>query len=213
MRSRTRGPDFTLNATTRIIAALAVLVALSIAGHTPAFPQPTWVEQGPGPTLFDANTEVPPNSPVSGAINAIVVSPTDPDLIYVATVNGGIWRTSHAAADSPAWTPLTDQQLPALSINSLAINPVDANILFAGTGSTSSLAREGSPGFGVARSIDGGDTWTVLATSTFAGRQINSIVPTRLDHGNVVLAATLFDGGGVFRSTDLGRIEHPYGGF
>jgi hypothetical protein len=204
MRGWTRRPDFMVNATPRIVAALAMLVALSIAGHTPAFSQPTWVEQGPGPILFDSNTVVPPNSPVSGAINAIATSPTDPDLIYVATVNGGIWRTTNATADSPTWIPLTDQQLPALSINSLATSPVDAKILFAGTGSTSSLAREGSSGFGVARSTDGGDTWTMLAESTFTGRQINSIVPAVLHHGMVVLAATLFDDGGVFRSTDLG---------
>jgi|RhiMetdeSRZDD1v2_1073273.scaffolds.fasta_scaffold67718_1 hypothetical protein len=201
-----------LNTPRRIVAALAMLVALGIAGHTPAFSQPTWVEQGPGPILFGSNTVIPPNSPVSGAINAIVVSPTDPNLIYVGTVNGGIWRTTNGTAVSPTWTPLTDQQLPALSINSLALSPVDANILFAGTGSTSNLAFEGSPGFGVARSTDGGDTWTVLAASTFAGRRINSIVPTRLEHGNVVLAATLLGapelggrGGGVFRSTDLGN--------
>jgi len=206
MRSRTRRPDFIVNATLRIVAALAMLVTLSIAGHTPAFSQPTWVEQGPGPILFDSNTVIPPDSPVSGAINAIATSPTDPDLTYVGTVNGGIWRTTNATAGSPTWSPLTDQQLPALSINSLAISPVHANILFAGTGSTSSLAFEGSPGFGVARSTDGGDTWTVLAASTFAGRPINSIVPTGLKNGHVVLAATLRGGpgGGVFRSTDLG---------
>lgn len=76
--------------------------------------------------------------------------------------------------------------------------------MFAGTGSASALAREGSPGFGVARSTDGGDTWTVLGASTFAGRRINNIVPTALHRGKIVLAATLLDGGGVFRSTDLG---------
>src|SRR5262245_62340442 len=108
MRSRTK-PPFMVNAALRIVAALAMLVALSIAGHTPAFSQPTWVEQGPGPILFDSNTRIPPNSPVSGAINAIVVSPTDPDLIYVGTVNGGVWRTTNGTADSPTWIPLTDQ--------------------------------------------------------------------------------------------------------
>jgi hypothetical protein len=196
-----------LNTTVRLVGVLAMLVTLSMAIPTPALPQPTWVEQGPGPILSDSNTTIPPDSPVSGAINAIVTSPTDPDLVYVGTVNGGIWRTTNATAASPTWTPLTDQQLPALSIASLAISPVDAKLLFAGTGSTSALVFEGSPGFGVARSTDGGDTWTVLAASTFAGRRIDSIVPTRLDHGQVVLAATLFGGpgGGVFRSTDLGH--------
>jgi hypothetical protein len=87
-----------VDAITRIVAALGMLVVLSIAGHTPAFAQPTWVEQGPGPILFDSNTKIPPNSPVSGAINAIAASPTDPDLVYVGTVNGGmLWDRLLAA--------------------------------------------------------------------------------------------------------------------
>jgi len=90
----------------------------------------TWVEQGPGPILFDSNTVVPPDSPVVGAINVIAASPTNPNILYVGAVNGGIWRTTNATAISPTWSPLTDQQLPALSINSLALSPVDANTLF-----------------------------------------------------------------------------------
>ncbi len=182
---------------------ICVLVALSIAGYTPAVLAQTWVEQGPGPTL-NGQAEGLPGNPVSGAINAIAPT-TDPDVLYVGTVNGGIWKTMNATAASPTWTPLTDQQLPALSISSLAISPADSNTLFAGTGSTSSLASLGSSGFGIASSIDGGITWTVLAASTFAGRRINDVVPTSLDSGNVVLAATLRDGGGVFRSTDRGN--------
>ncbi len=187
-----------------------MLLVLSNAVGALADPK-IWREQGPGPTLFDSNTVVPPNSPVSGAINAITPSPTDPDLLYVGTVNGGIWRTTNATAESPTWTPITDKHLPALSINSLAISPVRSDTLFAGTGSTSSLAREGSPGFGVARSTNGGKSWTVLASITFAGRQINNIVPTTLSGGEVVLAASLrdrvgtSDHSGVYRSTDKGN--------
>jgi len=189
---------------------VAMLLVLSSAVGALADPK-VWREQGPGPTLFDSNTVVPPNSPVSGAINAIAPSPTNPDLLYVGTVNGGIWKTINATAESPAWTPLTDKHLPALSINSLAISPVRSDTLFAGTGSTSSLAFEGSPGFGVARSTNGGKSWTVLASSTFAGRQINNIVPTTLSGGEVVLAASLrdrvgtSDHSGVYRSTDKGN--------
>ncbi len=188
----------------------AMLLVLSNAVGALADPK-IWREQGPGPTLFDSNTVVPPNSPVSGAINAITPSPTDPDLLYVGTVNGGIWRTTNATAESPTWTPITDKHLPALSINSLAISPVRSDTLFAGTGSTSSLAFEGSPGFGVARSTNGGQSWTVLASLTFAGRQINNIVPTTLSGGEVVLAASLrdrvgtSDHSGVYRSTDKGN--------
>jgi hypothetical protein len=185
----------------------AALLVLSCVDSTLADPK-IWREQGPGPTLFEANTVVPPHSPATGAINAIAASLADPDLLYVGTVNGGIWKTTSATADSPTWIPLTDQHVPALSINSLAISPIHANTLFAGTGSTSSLNFEGSPGFGVLRSTNAGKSWQVLASSTFAGRRITSIVPTRLKGGHVVLAASLFnragtsDHGGVYRSTD-----------
>src|SRR5207244_10771973 len=52
----------------------------------------TWVEQGPGPILNGQVENITPNNPVSGAINAIVADPVNPDIAYVGTVNGGIWR-------------------------------------------------------------------------------------------------------------------------
>src|SRR5262249_1977581 len=121
-------------------------------------------------------------------------------------------------SSNPTWAPLTDQQLPRLSINSISISPVNSNIIYAGTGSVSSFGFSGSPGSGLARSTDGGTTWTVFAQSTFANQPIRSVVPTTLNGGNVVMAATFFrtgvgtdpilpplsPGGGVYRSTDGG---------
>jgi hypothetical protein len=170
----------------------------------------TWTEQGPGPILKDSNTLLLPDNPVAGAINAIVPSPTSSDVVFAGTVSGGIWTTSNATASTPTWTPLTDTQLRALPIKSLAISPVDSRILFAGTGSTSSFGPvpsgndNGSGGIGVARSIDGGNNWTVQAGDKFTGRVITSIVPTTLDSGRIVLASTWPDDGGVYRSTDTG---------
>jgi hypothetical protein len=167
---------------------------------------PSWVEQGPGPIQFNFSVPLPPNNEAAGAIEAIATSPNNPNLVYAGSVNGGIWKTTDATAPEPVWTSVTDQQLPALSINSLAISPLDSNTLFAGTGSVSSDGFEGSDGFGIARSTDGGSTWYVLASATFLDRRIRSIVPTSLTTltGQVILAATLFDRGGVFRSSDGG---------
>jgi hypothetical protein len=185
-----------------ILFAIASLVALS--GGAAALAAPAWIEQGPGPILNGGEEGMAGPNAVAGAINAIVPDPTSADILYVGTVSGGVWKTSNASAASPTWTPLTDQQLSELPINSLAVSPVNPNTLFAGTGSTTSFNRFGSLGIGVARSTDGGATWTVLAGSTFTGRAINSIVPTTLGGGNVVLAATWLDQGGVWRSTDNG---------
>jgi hypothetical protein len=185
----------------RLLACTLGIVLASSAAAASA----QWREQGPGPTL-NGQAEGLPDNPVSGAINAIAVDYRHPGRIYVGTVNGGIWKSVNTRSGNPNWVPLTDLKLPALSINSLAISPLDSRTIFAGTGSTSSFGFEGSAGFGVVRSTDGGASWSVLASSTFTGRRINSIVPLAYSTGagQVVLAATLFDGGGVFRSTDSG---------
>jgi hypothetical protein len=225
---------------------VSTLALLSIAiGQVALSQEPTWTERGPGRgregPIVDNITEgitealqtplnllpilgiVSRSNPASGAVNAIAFS-SDANLLYAGTVNGGIWRANWpSSAQSPrslGWTPLTDQMLPGLSINSLAISPSNPNRLFAGTGSTSSHVLDGSPGFGVARSTDGGSTWEVFASDTFAGKRINSIVPTGLNAaGNaagmagsddeVVLAATWYGAsktdGGVYRSTDGGK--------
>jgi hypothetical protein len=149
-----------------------------------------------------------PGNPVSGSINAIAVDYTLPGVVYLGTTNGGVWKSTNANTGTPDWAPLTDLSLPALSINSIAISPLDSDTIFAGTGSTSSLGGDGSPGFGVARTTDGGLSWSVLAGTTFANRNINSIVPLARTSGGLggqtVLAATLLDGGGVYRSVDGG---------
>ena len=182
-----------------VIAALAIGV-LSGGTQALAWDDKNWEEEGPGPILNGVNN----NSPVAGAINAIVPSRTSPDVVFVGTVSGGVWKTSNATAAVPAWIPLTDHQLPQLPIKSLAMSPVKPQTLFAGTGSTTSFNRFGELGIGVARSTDGGETWKVLARSTFTGRTITSIVPTTLNGGKTVLAATWPDQGGVYRSTDNG---------
>ena len=93
-------------------------------------PSPAWVEQGPGlitgiePGLMPAQ-----GNPSTGAVEALAVDPTNPNVVYAGSVNGGVWRTDNASAASPTWTPLTDQQLPFLDINSLAVSPVNPNVI------------------------------------------------------------------------------------
>lgn len=168
---------------------------------------PDWIEQGPGPAINGQVSGLMPGpNPVVGAIEAIAAHPTNPNVIYVGSIAGGIWKTSNGTAASPSWTPLTDQR-PSLSISAIAFSPLDAtnNTLFAGTGSFSS-GGNGGPALGALRSTDGGNTWIPIG-SEFSGERVKSIVPTSLGTSRadqVVLVATV-DGGGVYRSTDGGN--------
>jgi hypothetical protein len=211
---RTAGPGKARNGRQ---AGVVGLLALGVATSRLLAAGPLWVEQGPGPITNGQSEGISygaVTNPVSGGVSAIVFNPTYYNVLYLGTVNGGVFKTVNANFFGAHYDALTDQQFPALSVSSLAMSPTDTNTLFAGTGSSSNLRRDGHPGFGVGRSTDGGVTWTLTATNTFQGRRINSIVPTAaVDGGTVVLAATISglfvapalpDDGGVYRSTDNG---------
>ena len=68
-----------------------------------------WTPLGPASTVGGQVT-VPPNNTIGGAIQALAIHPTNPDIIYIGAVNGGVWRTANATAPSPTWIPLTDSQ-------------------------------------------------------------------------------------------------------
>ena len=76
-------------------------------------------------------------------IYAIAIDPRIPQRLYAGTANG-LYRSSDWGSD---WAP-AGAGIGAHSVLSLAINPVDANYVYAGT------ARGG-----VFQSVDGGDNW------------------------------------------------------
>ncbi|MCC6474997.1 MAG: OmpA family protein, partial [Burkholderiales bacterium] len=53
---------------------------------------PQWLEQGPG-VIHNGQPRGIANQPVAGAVQAIAVHPFDPNVIYVGTAAGGIWRS------------------------------------------------------------------------------------------------------------------------
>jgi hypothetical protein len=151
-----------------------------------------------------------PNNEVSGAIHAVVAHPTDANVMYVGTVNGGIWRTNNATAANPTWTPLTDFE-DSLSIGALEMDPGTTQILLAGVGRFSSFG--GDPPFqlaggnlsGLYRTTDGGSTWTLINDPLLAGEHVSAVA----SRGNILLAGAnnFFGGGGtggLFRTTDTG---------
>lgn len=177
---------------------------------------PTWFEQGPGAIrggqAFGAGIQA---NKVSGAVQAIAAHPTNPDIIYVGSVNGGVWKTTNATAPNAVdigdvhWAPLTER-LATLAISSLAFSPLDNthNTVFAGLGSLSNGLAEGKAQ-GILWTTDGGATWNRPAWDEvlkFEGSTVSRVVPTAVtvNGGQVVLAGVL-GGVGLMRSTNGGQ--------
>ena len=163
-----------------------------------------WISQGPAPGI-NGQVDVPPDDQINGAIQAIVVNPTNANEMYVGSVNGGIWKTTNATNATPHWVPLTDN-LRSLSIGALEYDPTDntRQTLIAGTGFTSSFFL-GDELRGVLYSKNGGTSWTELGLTSLANENLTSVAA----RGATMLAASdnVWGGGngsGLFRSTDTG---------
>lgn len=159
----------------------------------------TWLAQGPGPTTGGQVRNLAPNDSVVGAVHTVVAHPSDPDILYVGSTNGGIWRTENATAASPSWTPLFDD-FPALAIGAFEMDPADPDVLFAGNGAYSSFTNNQSgPLLGALLSTDGGTSWTLLDDPLLVGRTISGVAV----RGNTLVVSAR-PSGGIYRSTDLG---------
>jgi hypothetical protein len=157
----------------------------------------SWQGIGPQPLRIDNEQNFQGAGPASGAIVDIVIDPTGAtdDVIYVATNAGGIWKTLNGGA---TWLPKTDL-MPSLTMGAIEIDPVDHQIIYAGTGNNFDGGSQGIRGAGLYRSVDAGETWTVLSQALFTGMNIIRIcIPAT----NVLLVAT---DQGLFRSVDGGQ--------
>ena len=170
-------------------------------GSTAAPPQsatPVWQAQGPRPTT-EGQVEQIVDREVVGAVEAIAAHPVDRDIVYIAAVNGGIWRTRNARAARPTWEPLTDRA-QSLSFGALEFDPTDPThrTLVAGTGRFSSKSRSGGALVGILRTVDEGRTWTVLGSAPLGTLHITGVAP----RGDIIVASN--NRTGVHRTTNTG---------
>ncbi|MCG8648333.1 MAG: GEVED domain-containing protein [Pirellulales bacterium] len=168
-----------------------------------------WLDQGPHGTINgQLEFGTPPDRRVTGAIHTVLAHPTNPDILYIGSVNGGIWKTTNATASIPDWTTNTDF-LDSLSIGAMAFDPTDPsfNTIVAGTARYSSFGGLGGERGPIYRTTNGGNTWTRLPSAgllTF-GENISGIAA----RGNTIVVTSSGNAGGIFRSTDGGATFTP----
>jgi photosystem II stability/assembly factor-like uncharacterized protein len=81
-------------------------------------------------------------------INAIAIHPLDPDIAYIGTLADGIYKTVNGGGD---WNPV-NVGLPSSDIRSIAIDPINPDTIYAGSGN----------GMGMVISYNGGGSWITI---------------------------------------------------
>ena len=176
-------------------------ITLTSGGGSSGSISGNWLDLGPGPAT-NGQVEGITNKPVSGAVNAVAPHPSNASILYVGSVNGGIWRSNNATASAPNWTRQTDAAR-SQSITALSFDPLDANrlTLIAGIGNNSSFGGQGNTLTGLLRTTDGGSTWLAVSGSPSVPNLLNKDVRAVAARGATLLAGSLQ---GLYRSTDAG---------
>ena len=140
---------------------------------------------------------------MSGRVTAIDVVHNNPDIMYVGTASGGLWKS---ASGGIKWDPIFDKEVTG-SIGAVAIQQSNPSVIWVGTG-------EGNPrnslngGYGVYRSLDGGRSWQAMGLEKT--RHIHRIIidPTNPDVvyvGAIGSPWGIHPERGVFKTTDGGK--------
>ncbi len=140
---------------------------------------------------------------MSGRISAIDAVNKNPNIIYVGSATGGIWKSINGGTD---WKPVFDKE-PVSSIGAIAIYQANPDIIWAGTGE-SNIRNSAGVGRGVYKSLDGGKTWEFMGldkTETISSIQLD---PTNPDVAYVGALGTNWGytkDRGVYKTTDGGK--------
>lgn len=140
---------------------------------------------------------------MSGRVTAIDVQLSNPDVMFVGTASGGLWKSTSGGIK---WEPVFDNEATA-SIGAVDIQQSNPSVIWVGTG-------EGNPrnslngGYGVYKSLDGGKTWNLMGLEET--RHIHRIIVDPTNPDVVYVGAIGSPWGeheerGVFKTTDGGK--------
>ena len=140
---------------------------------------------------------------MSGRVTAIDVVQANPDIMYVGTASGGLWKSTSGGI---SWKPIFEKETTA-SIGAVAIQQSNPSVIWVGTG-------EGNPrnslngGYGIYRSLDAGTSWQFMGLEKTRNIQRIIIDPTNPDIVYVAAIGSPWGAHkerGVFKTTDGGK--------
>lgn len=185
------------------------------AAQRSAASTPGWTALGPAPI---PNGQTTPTSAVSGRTISVAIHPTNPNIVYVGTAGGGLYRSTDGGTN---WLPLMDNAL-SLAIGALAIAPSQPETLYVGTGEPH-FSADSFFGVGVYRIDNASSNSPALSgplnlngsgADIFSGRAISEIQVHPTLPGTIFVSTTSGVGGlgaasfpgapsrGIYRSTN-----------
>jgi photosystem II stability/assembly factor-like uncharacterized protein len=140
---------------------------------------------------------------MGGRIADIQGVPGNPNVVYVGTASGGVFKTTNGGT---TWRPVFERET-TISVGALALEPGNPDVVWVGTGE-SAVRNSISFGDGVYKSTDGGKTWQHLGLRDT--ERISKILVSPRDPNTVYVGALGHAFGpnaerGVFMTTDGGR--------
>ena len=142
--------------------------------------------------------------PRGGRVVTVAGDPVHPTTFYFGACAGGVWKTTDAGQ---TWQNISDGFFKTASVGAIAVAPSDPNVIYAGMGEAT-IRIDVSPGDGVYKSTDAGQTWTHLGLSDTRHIGKVQVHPRNPDIVYVAALGHAFgpnEERGVFRSTDGGQ--------
>jgi hypothetical protein len=170
----------------RLPAAATLPPASGIAERAAAPGASSWVSFGPSPIGNGGDVN-------SGRVRTIAVDPRDGNTVYAGAASGGVWKSTDGGG---TWSPMSGEgSQPTLNMGSIAVDPVNPSIIYAGTGEPLTRAA----GRGILKSTNGGVSWTLLGEGSPFLSGLSTVYRTLVVPGGPVYAAA---SDGLVRSSD-----------
>ncbi|HEX8228019.1 MAG TPA: S-layer homology domain-containing protein [Chloroflexia bacterium] len=127
----------------------------------------SWTSLGPQPLQSNGCQGCFAYGKVSGRVNDIEIDPVTPNVAYIATVGGGVWKTTNCCTAATTWFPVTDDPLiSTLSVDDLSIDPNNHETIYVGTGDLN-FGSFSMGSIGVLKTTNAGASWAVKGANVF----------------------------------------------